>query len=159
MKMLSRMLLSATFLAAVTLLAGCGEDLPELVNVTGTVTMDGKPLANATVIFEPENDRASQGVTDEQGRYELLYKVGAPGAVVGKHTVRISKYEGGGEGEEEEEDAATMDEESSLVPAAYNEQSELTADVKPDKEDGYDFNLDSSGEAGGEEADAATDGE
>ena len=41
--------------------AGCGEgapsDTPELGSVTGTVTMDGKPLANVTVTFEPETGK------------------------------------------------------------------------------------------------------
>lgn len=151
MRMLSRMIVSATFLAAVTLLAGCGSDLPELGTVTGIVTLDDKPLADATVVFEPENDRFSQGFTDAEGRYELMYKVGVAGAALGKHTVRITKFEGGGEGEEEDDPAGADGEEAkSIVPAAYNTQTTLTEEVKSGSQE-IDFKLSSSAEAPEEE--------
>ena len=47
---------------------GC-ESGPEIASVEGTVTMDGKPLANATVLFVPENGRPAGGRTDERGHY------------------------------------------------------------------------------------------
>ena len=41
--------------AGAVLLAGCGTsgDRPELGEVTGTITFNGKPLANAQVAFRP----------------------------------------------------------------------------------------------------------
>ncbi len=96
------------------LLAGCGGgDRPALGLVHGTVTWDGKPLANARLAFEPvEPARASAGFTDTQGKYELFYIRTEKGAKIGAHIVRIT----------------TADSEVSkpeLVPERYNAKSEL----------------------------------
>ena len=79
------------------LLSGCG-DAPQskLVPISGVVTMDGRPLVNALVEFEPVPGRAgdptfnpsSTGTTDEEGRFSLDTPFGS-GAVVGEHTVKI----------------------------------------------------------------------
>lgn len=75
-------------------LAGCGGS--RIVPVSGVVTLDGKPYKNAIVSFQPkatDNDpnpgRGSVGITDENGRYTLSYDGKEPGAVVGKHWIRI----------------------------------------------------------------------
>jgi len=69
---------------------GCGRgDLPELGTVTGTVTENGKPLADAWIEFEPEKGRLSAGRTDVEGKYTLEYTHDAEGAIVGSHTVKI----------------------------------------------------------------------
>ena len=74
-------------------LVGCSRSrYPETAPVQGTVTLDGKPVEDATVTFAPINSRASSGRTDEQGRYILLFKKGIPGAVLGSHQVKISKF-------------------------------------------------------------------
>ena len=47
---------------------GCGSsDEPELGTVTGSVTMDGKPLANVWIGFAPTEGRASMAITDKDG--------------------------------------------------------------------------------------------
>ncbi len=80
------------------LLPGCGGGSAgpqlSLAPVTGTVMADGEPLANAMVMFAPyEGDavRAAYGVTDQSGKYELLYeeKKGCP---PGKYRITISKF-------------------------------------------------------------------
>jgi hypothetical protein len=79
-----------SLLASVLLLAGCGPSGPELAPVNGTVKLDGRPLENADVVFQPEDARSpSYGRTGPDGRYELGYKRGVAGALVGKHTVSI----------------------------------------------------------------------
>jgi hypothetical protein len=78
-------------LLLLAILAGCGQDGPQIAPVHGRVTLDGQPLALADVSFQPEGaKRPSSGRTDSDGRYELMYKRGQPGALVGEHTVRIS---------------------------------------------------------------------
>ncbi len=76
-------------------LLGCHSDV---VPVSGRVTLNGKPLANAVVTFQPlGNTQAprpagtgSTGVTDEQGRFSLrMVQPNQRGAVVGDHTVTI----------------------------------------------------------------------
>lgn len=77
----------------VFVLVGCGRSpYPETASVQGTVTLDGKPVGNATVTFAPTTSRASSGRTDEQGKYILTFKKGIPGAVLGEHQVKISKF-------------------------------------------------------------------
>ncbi len=56
-------------------LAGCGGDGLQLVQVNGTVTLDGQPLVGAAVIFHPDGGRPSVGETDSEGRYSLKYTV------------------------------------------------------------------------------------
>lgn len=95
------MLKAIGFSLAVFCIAGCGKGVvqpdPSVV-VTGVVTMDGKPLAKATVRFVPE-DGAKQGfggagITDSAGKYELRSLVGEDAAVgtpPGKYKVIITK--------------------------------------------------------------------
>ncbi|HVJ66682.1 MAG TPA: hypothetical protein VM510_01790, partial [Caulifigura sp.] len=70
---------------------GCTKsDTPPLGKVTGVVTLNGKPLPAAMVQFQPDNGRSSYGETNAEGRYELSFSVGNPGAVIGSHTVRVT---------------------------------------------------------------------
>ena len=82
-------------------IVGCGSSEFDLVPVSGTVTLDGEPVAGARVIFEPHRTGedalsagpSSNGVTDETGRFTLATTMDEDqGAVVGKHTVTISTY-------------------------------------------------------------------
>ena len=71
-------------------LAGCGKSGPQIAPVHGRVTLDGRPLAKADVTFQPEGaHRPSTGRTNDDGRYELAYKRGQMGAMVGPNTARI----------------------------------------------------------------------
>lgn len=68
--------------------------LPPLGYVTGKVTLDGTPLAGATVYFAPvqpdmadtKRDRArtSYGITDDQGEYTMIYYETTQGVAIGK---------------------------------------------------------------------------
>ena len=119
--------------------AGCQDSGPELGRVTGTATLDGKPLPNATVEFQPgPGGSPSYGTTDENGRYELSYSVGRPGAMVGKHVVRISTFR---QDAPDDEGLRPVIEYPELLPPRYNEESELTAEVKPGRNEGVNFNL------------------
>lgn len=52
--------------------AGCGESGPELGTVSGFVTLDGEPLANASVGFTGvDNGPSCYGKTNAGGVYEL----------------------------------------------------------------------------------------
>lgn len=81
-----------------TVMSGCGaeSDRPKLGTVSGIVSLDGKPLANAGISFRPvEGGRVSQGRTDQEGRYRLIYLDNpheVPGAKVGENVVYVSTY-------------------------------------------------------------------
>ncbi len=110
-------------LAALALFVGCGTSTgPKTVPVTGTVTLDGTPVAGAVVTFSPEaaDGRAATGTTDGSGRFELTTTVSGDGAVPGSYFVGISKTSGG----EAAVGAGAVDEE-----AAYKAAEEKGIDV------------------------------
>ncbi len=97
------------------LLSGCGTSGPELGTVSGTVTLDGQPLDGATVIFQPQVGKASFGRTDPTGKYAMRYSKSSLGALIGPHRVEIQLAG----------DSTPVE----PLPAKYNRQSDLTADV------------------------------
>jgi hypothetical protein len=105
----------------------------ELAQVSGTVTLDGKPLSGVTVLFEASDKTTAFGTTDAGGAYVLQFNTEKAGVTPGEKIVRIR---GGGFGEEadaaegsEEEGAAPSPAASSGVPACYNSDSKLKATV------------------------------
>jgi len=74
---------------------GCGGPDYELAPVSGRVTLNGKPLADIQVSFQPSHAGKSApgpgsfGTTDADGRYSLKTVTEPPvqGAVVGRHVV------------------------------------------------------------------------
>jgi hypothetical protein len=134
-------LLTIGLLAAAAL--GCTKDGYSelgLVPVAGKITLDGKPLANAKVVFEGDDTRSAIGTTDASGQYKVMYDSQTAGATPGAKIVRITTADVGEEGGGASE-GATVAKES--VPARYNVQSELKADVSAGKKT-YDFELKSS---------------
>lgn len=128
-------------------IAGCGggpDDMPDVGQVTGTVTVDGKPTAGLMVTFQPEAGRPSYATTNESGVYELQYNSDTTGAKVGTNLVTIST-DSTDDGEDYEADTDTSAEQDA-IPARYNtmagENPEMTVDVKPGSNT-FDFILSS----------------
>jgi hypothetical protein len=127
---------SRLWLACALLLPAVGCDSKaKFVPVSGKVTLDGKPLANATVSFQPvakpgavDAGAGSTGKTNVNGEFTLMAATGQKGAIVGKHRVMITKVE---------EQVGTGDErpprggwpQQDQVPARYNTESKETFDV------------------------------
>ncbi len=142
---------AAIFLTLTLLLLqplGCGAVSYKLAPVSGHVTMDNKPLANASVAFYPttgSEQPAAKGRTDEEGNYKLeTFARGRDedGAVVGESRVEISinaqnagrKIDPGGKGK-----ARSVN--GDLVPARYNSQTTLKFTVPPEGTEQADFPL------------------
>jgi len=123
---------------------GSGGGGAPTVSVSGTVTVDGKPLDGATVVFTPVDAAkdgfapASHGTTDASGKYTLaLTMTGKSGAIVGKHRVTIGKFE---EPDVDDEESDELGEEpASLVP-----EHDLTFDVSSSGTDQANFDLSTS---------------
>jgi hypothetical protein len=124
------------FAAAIALVfaAGCASG-PGEAQVSGRVTLDGQPLAEARVEFQPigskENPNpgvGSYGVTDADGRYSLMLfsSPPRPGAVVANHRVAIRAKANQGDRSDDRRASA-----GDAVPAKYNDKTELTFEVKP----------------------------
>jgi hypothetical protein len=97
--------------------------------VSGAVTMDGEPLANAMVSFQPigkelNSGPGSTGKTNDRGEYALEVVGGGNGAVEGLHKVMIRSG-----------DAKVT------IPAKYNVKTELRYEVKPGNNANVDFKL------------------
>lgn len=88
-----------SLLALLIGVVGCGGGGPTTYSVSGNVTYQGKPVADAQVGFVPTDQsidvKPAQGLTDSAGRYTLSTYLGpgdnAGGATAGKFKVTISK--------------------------------------------------------------------
>ncbi len=119
---------------------GCGSksDAPQTVNVSGTVTLDGEPLAVAQMVFEPTEggDKAYPAtVTEGEFTAEMTpgskkVRITAIREIPGK---TIPNADGTGEIPATEQ----------YLPVRYNTQTELTAEISEDGEKGLAFELSS----------------
>lgn len=73
---------------------GSGEEGPEILPVTGVITLDSEPLADADVTFFPVGETlgiGGFGRTDSEGKFELQYNRGGMGAPAGEYRVQVSQ--------------------------------------------------------------------
>jgi hypothetical protein len=105
-----------------------------LVEVSGTVKLDGEPLADAMVAFEnPEDKTFSFAKTNAAGGYKLKFNSEKSGCTPGKKIVRITPYR--------EPDADPVEVLSDAkIPALYGRNSKLTAEVDANNRT-FDFDL------------------
>ena len=123
---------------------GCGSSGPEIATVEGTVTMDGKPLADAAVVFIPENGRPAGATTDAAGHYVLNFSEGRQGAIPGKSSVRITTLRDSSQ----TADGKPIPAAPETIPIKYNQQSTLEFTVEPKKKNVANFDLVSGGPVG-----------
>lgn len=116
-----------------TSLAGCGGGAvnkgPSLVPVEGTVTMDGKPLAEASLMF---GTGSAFGETDASGHYSLKAQGGKPGCPVGEYKVIVEKWVKDGSVYKSAEMSPMDAGAKQQIPPKYSdaEKTELKASVK-----------------------------
>jgi len=120
---------------ALCIVPGCGGN-GDLADVTGKVTLDGKPVPNAFVKFLPKGDSGapSFGKTDAEGNYRMMFSDTEAGAWIGENAVTISTGDVGlapGMGTAE------------TIPAIYNSNSKLVQTVERGRNT-FNFELESS---------------
>jgi hypothetical protein len=124
-------------------LPGCASgDRP--IPIKGTVTLDGSPVAGATVLFVPTdaNRRPASGWTDTDGLFELTTFAQADGALPGAYRVVITKFEGKSAPKVEKDPNEYYGKKyknsnrKSLLPEAYGDEAKtpLTCQVPPDQQ-------------------------
>ncbi|MDX2035345.1 MAG: hypothetical protein SFX72_01740 [Isosphaeraceae bacterium] len=126
---------------ASAVLAGCGEPLDELPRraIDGSVSLNGEPLAKGTIQFVPRSAEAGTqvGAIIENGRYSIA---AAQGPVPGMYGVMISGASdtvAAGEDDPAKPPKPAPD----PVPARYNSNTTLEAEVKKEGSNTFSFEL------------------
>jgi len=107
------LLTSCVMILGLALLVGCGPSGPPLGKVSGTVTLDGEPLAQGSISFEVPGVRTATGKIANGQIVEVTTFETGDGAPVGEATVTISSVE-------EAEPSAPAPEASTDAPAEDN---------------------------------------
>jgi hypothetical protein len=144
---------SALVLAVAPLLAGCAkQEFQNLRQATypvqGQVTLDGKPVANATIVFKPVDPskfkwrEQPQAKSDDQGRFNAFTYEANDGAPAGDYRVGIAVLAAA---EDEGNDQVRRDASAAKIPARYSDAatSGLTAKVEAKPTDLAPFELSS----------------
>jgi hypothetical protein len=121
--------LAAGLFAAVVLLAlaGCGPGIGGRYPASGTVTLDGQPVHEGTIVFVPEEEgKIKAGGPIENGRYDIPAKFGLH---PGEHKVEIRWLKPTGRKLMVDDVPQPVDERAEVVPAEYNTNTTLTATV------------------------------
>ncbi len=122
--------------------SGKTDDYPR-VPFSGAVTLDGKPLVNGYIIFEPKGEIMTQsGGMIQDGKFDVPRE---DGAIPGLYSVGIFS---GAETPTNRADVATPEGEiaarknrGEIVPRKYNIDSILTAEIKAEATNVFQFDL------------------
>ena len=121
--------LLAALAAALPLLAGCGGERP--AEVTGTVRMNGAPLAEGEITFEAaDGSKTPAAAMIKDGAYTVL-------VLPGPKKVKVTASRPPKKRDPVLGDAAR----EPMLGPEYNDRSTLTADVQPGKNAGVDFDV------------------
>ncbi len=136
----ARMLIIATLILGIGVLAGCQQKSTALNHVTGKIFYKGAPLQTGIVVFSPDTARGETGKIAAakigyDGSYTLLTG-DAKGATAGWYRVTVAAVVGSN---------ASYDlTPVSLIPEKYRDPqlSQLQCEVKLGRDNHLDFNLD-----------------
>lgn len=159
------LLLTGLGLCCLTVSGGCGgpdtSGRLKVYKVTGTISIHGAPLSDATVTFSPMagDGRTAYGRSDSSGSYTLTTYDPLDGAAEGNYAVLVSKYVAPPADEVAEEAGHSDDPNANFDPAGHSAgaaaapsvvspkyasktTSPLRAVVSPDGENVFDFQVD-----------------
>ena len=123
-------------LAGFVALTGCGDGM---TRIEGTVKLDGQPLADGTITFVPaDGQTASAGGPIKNGVYSVEAPPGSK-----KVEIQASKVVGERPAYAGDPNSPKIPITESIIPARYNTETTLTADLKPGTNDGVNFDLQS----------------
>lgn len=125
-----RLLNSATPLVLFTVglaAVGCGSSGPVRNAVSGTVTYKSQPIKSGTISFRSDDDQHVGTGTITDGKYAIPWVSGLP---AGKYIVAVSYPDPRIPAPREDEPPGESVTERELLPARYNENTELKAEIK-----------------------------
>ena len=114
---------------ALALLAGCGGPTP--ADVSGTVLIDGTPLADGEILFVPADGKSGPDAGPiKDGKYTIKATPGSKKVQIkaSRPTAKVDPVMG----------AAAKE---SMIGPEYNDQTTLTAEIKAGKNEGVDFKV------------------
>ena len=109
--------------AVLTVACGGCQPSPSKYEVVGNVTLDGKPLSHGDILFSAMNNSASEAAVIKDGHYRIKVAAGRHKVVVNASERRRNPNPPGMRADEWYY--------PSIIPAQYNDQTILTADVAP----------------------------
>ncbi len=121
--------------------SGSDDGLPREA-VSGTVTLDGKPLASGTISFSPKGGGTAGGGDIKEGSFSIAREVGL---LPGNYGVAIYASDRPA-GQERPKQAGGLKEfkvAKELIPTKYNSESKLTAEIKKGGGNSLQFALES----------------
>lgn len=124
-----------------SLIVGCssGSNGPTTYSVSGTVKFDGQPLKTGDILFEPETPGLAPDAGQiANGSYALKAKAGKMKVKITASREIPGKVTKGAMGE----DIVAKED---FIPANYNSQTELSAEVKPSGSNTFNFDLQGTG--------------
>ena len=113
--------------------------------VEGVVTLDGKPLAQGLILFEPSPGSRSGTAVGTKIRTGTFAISAADGPVVGNYQVRIYASSGAQAPPRSKISTTAPRPMIDLIPQAYNTSTILSAKVTSDQANTYQFLLSSDG--------------
>ena len=118
--------------------SGCGHD--GRVSLEGTVTLDGRPMQKGYIRFSPlpGSTGPTAGADILEGKFVVLP---SGGPFAGHFQVQITAAESTGRKIRDPRSGAMIDEYTQYLPARYNRQSELQAEVTASGPNQFDFAL------------------
>jgi hypothetical protein len=74
-------------------MTGCGPSMPNVAKASGVVTLDGKPVPEAKVMFHPTagGPRTSYGTTNDKGEFQASTFGTYDGSLIGECAITITK--------------------------------------------------------------------
>jgi hypothetical protein len=121
----------------IVVVAGCGRGNGRRA-LEGSVILDGKPLAGATIDFQPAQGNTggtSGATTDNAGRFSIP---AIKGLVPGKYAVTVQKWEGTGRTFKDVRTGAVHE---ITAPIAFKDADKLEANVAAAGPNRFDFQL------------------
>lgn len=130
---LTRLLACSALFAVVLGVVGCGPSEPQKNPVSGSVTWKGHPIKYGTINFRSDGDGRYVATGEiHDGKYEIPEVSGLP---AGKYVVSVSYPDPKVPAPKGDEPPGVSLPVREMLPARYNEQSELTADITDESND------------------------
>ena len=122
-----RLRIALTALAPLVCFAGCGGSAAP--SLKGRVTLDGAPVTSGSIVFLPEQSEGRKAAAAiEDGNYTVPAE---EGLLPGKYRVEVSWQKPTGKKIPSADPGMLTDETKEAIPAKYNSNSTLTAELAP----------------------------